>query len=69
LGVNGAFLASKNKEQFTVKQKELRALVPHWEALSFSSIAKKLNQMNISTPQGHLFCASTAQRYFSAPND
>jgi DNA invertase Pin-like site-specific DNA recombinase len=69
LGINGAFLASKNKDQFIAKQIELRTLVPHWEALSFSSIAKKLNQMKISTPQGHIFCASSAQRYFSPPKD
>lgn len=69
LGKNGAVLARDRKNQFLNMRNMMRKLIPHWQSLSFSAIADRLNEMNITPLRGERFFPSTAKRYFSLPND
>jgi DNA invertase Pin-like site-specific DNA recombinase len=64
LGKNGAALAVQQKERHRIRKMALRALVPYWNLLSLSAIARYLNDLEIKTPKGHTFYVASVRNYF-----
>lgn len=65
LGKNGKVLALRNKTRWTSLRDRLCEAVPDWQVLSYSQLARHLNEMGLETPRGSRFNAAAVRRYLS----
>lgn len=66
LGANGKNLAHENRQRAIQNAEELRSFMPvGWEAMSYSSIAKRLNGAGVTTALGSKFHPQTVKNLMS----